>query len=76
MIRCRMPVCSEPPDMIVFMTRIPESAEVTRNVMISTTHITLIAVRNGPESIWPMTTNSFAVFVAPKDGAVGTAGQF
>ena len=51
--------------MIVFMTKMPESADVTKNVMIRTTHMIVIKDKNGPEIISPNVTNSLAVFEAP-----------
>ena len=65
MIRCLIPVSAAPPDMIVFITRMPESADVTRKVIIRTTHMMVIADKNPPEIIWPSVANSFAVFEAP-----------
>ena len=44
--------------MIVFMTKMPESADVTKNVMIRTTHMIVIKDMNGPEIISPKVTNS------------------
>ena len=52
--------------MIVFITRMPESAEVTRNVMINTTLITMIACRNQPSSMNDRVVNSLAEFEAAR----------
>ena len=64
-MRCLIPVFCSPPDIMVFITRIPESAEVTKKVRISTAHMTVIALKNPPDSIWLSVTNSLDVLDAP-----------
>ncbi len=65
-MRCLIPVSWLPPDMMVFITRMPESAEVTRKVMIRTTHMMVRPVRSPPEIIWPSVANSWFVCDAPE----------
>ena len=51
--------------MMVFITKMPESAEVTKKVMIKTTHITVKADNMPPSIICPSVTKSLLVFDAP-----------
>ena len=48
----------DPSVVIIESTKVPESAEVTRKVSTSTTHITLTTARNGPEIMWSSVTKS------------------
>jgi hypothetical protein len=50
--------------MMVLITKIPESAEVTRKVNIKTTHIMVMPVKKPPEIICSKVTNNLAVLLA------------
>ena len=66
MIRCLMLVSGSPPDMIVFMIRMAELADLTRKVMIRTTNMLLSAAKRRRTSICSKVTNNLLVLAAAK----------
>ena len=60
---------------MVFMTKMPESAEVTKKVMIKTTHMTVKADNIPPFNHLPKCYKKLVGVGCPNDRTIGTAGQ-